>query len=134
MLLMCAFHAKCVSAWYGRRDVLLLAEVRDEASYVPHNRHKIVLIFSAMRHFAESLREDGWTVDYVQLDDDGNSGSFTGELKRAIVRYGADRILVTEPGEWRVRQDMEAWAEETGQTAKEVSRVFEAVDSVHAYT
>jgi deoxyribodipyrimidine photolyase-related protein len=44
---------------------------------------------------------------------DGNSGSFTGELKRAIGRHGADRILVTEPGEWRVRQDMETWAEET---------------------
>ena len=86
----------------------------EEASYVPHHKKKIAFLFSAMRHFAESLREDGWTVDYVQLDDDGNSGSFTGELKRAIGRYGADRILVTEPGEWRVRQDMEAWAEETG--------------------
>ena len=86
----------------------------EEASYVPHHKKKIAFLFSAMRHFAESLREDGWTVDYVQLDDDGNSGSFTGELKRAIGRHGADRILVTEPGEWRVRQDMETWAEETG--------------------
>jgi deoxyribodipyrimidine photolyase-related protein len=91
-----------------------MAEVMEEASYVPHHKKKIAFLFSAMRHFAESLREDGWTVDYVQLDDDGNSGSFTGELKRAIGRHGADRILVTEPGEWRVRQDMETWAEETG--------------------
>lgn len=86
----------------------------EEASYVPHHKKKIAFLFSAMRHFAESLREDGWTVDYVQLDDDGNSGSFTGELNRAIGRHSADRILVTEPGEWRVRQDMETWAEETG--------------------
>ena len=28
----------------------------------------------------------------------------------------------------------ESWAEETGQTAQEFSRVFRAVDSVHAYT
>ena len=28
----------------------------------------------------------------------------------------------------------ESWAGETGQTAQEFSRVFEAVDSVHAYT
>ncbi len=86
----------------------------EEASYVPHHKKKIAFLFSAMRHFAENLREDGWTVDYVQLDDDGNSGSFTGELNRAIGRHSADRILVTEPGEWRVRQDMETWAEETG--------------------
>jgi deoxyribodipyrimidine photolyase-related protein len=86
----------------------------EEASYVPHHKKKIAFLFSAMRHFAESLREDGWTVDYVRLDDDGNSGSFTGELMRATRRHGPDRILATEPGEWRVRQDMETWADETG--------------------
>ena len=88
----------------------------EEASYVPHHKKKIAFLFSAMRHFAESLREDGWTVDYVRLDDDGNSGSFTGELMRATRRHGPDRILATEPGEWRVRQDMETWADETGLT------------------
>ncbi|WP_139068934.1 cryptochrome/photolyase family protein, partial [Hyphomonas sp. ND6WE1B] len=93
---------------------ILMAEVMEEASYVPHHKKKIAFLFSAMRHFAENLREDGWTVDHVRLDDDGNSGSFTGELKRAINRHGPDRILVTEPGEWRVRQDMETWADETG--------------------
>ncbi len=93
---------------------ILMAEVMDEASYVPHHKKKIAFLFSAMRHFAESLRADGWRVDYVRLDDDGNSGSFTGELKRAIERHGADRVLVTEPGEWRVRQDMETWEDETG--------------------
>jgi deoxyribodipyrimidine photolyase-related protein len=91
-----------------------MAEVMEEASYVPHHKKKIAFLFSAMRHFAESLREDGWTVDYVRLDDDGNSGSFTGELMRATRRHGPDRILATEPGEWRVRQDMETWADETG--------------------
>ena len=35
--------------------VVILAEVREEANYVRHNRHKIALLFSAMRHFAESL-------------------------------------------------------------------------------
>jgi deoxyribodipyrimidine photolyase-related protein len=47
---------------------ILMAEVMEEASYVPHHKKKIAFLFSAMRHFAESLREDGWTVDYVQLD------------------------------------------------------------------
>ena len=39
-----------------RGTVVILAEVREEASYVRHNRHKIALLFSAMRHFAEALR------------------------------------------------------------------------------
>jgi len=32
---------------------VILAEVREEASYVRHNRHKIAFLFSAMRHFAD---------------------------------------------------------------------------------
>ncbi|TNF10184.1 MAG: cryptochrome/photolyase family protein, partial [Pseudomonadales bacterium] len=42
-----------------QRDHLLLAEVMEEASHVPHHPQKIALIFSAMRHFAEQLREQG---------------------------------------------------------------------------
>ena len=40
-------------------DVILLAEVKAEAHYVKHHQLKIVLIFSAMRHFAKVLREQG---------------------------------------------------------------------------
>ena len=36
--------------------VILMMEVWDEATYVRHHKQKIVLIFSAMRHFAEELR------------------------------------------------------------------------------
>src|SRR4051812_5006779 len=68
--------------------VVLLMEVADETVYVRHHKQKIALIFSAMRHFAEELRADGWAVDYVCLDDLGNSGSFTGEVARAIERHG----------------------------------------------
>ena len=49
------------------RDVILLAEVAEEAHYVRHNRHKIVLLFSAMRHFAKDLERDGFSVQYLSL-------------------------------------------------------------------
>jgi deoxyribodipyrimidine photolyase-related protein len=93
-------------------DVVLMAEVRDEARYVRHHRQKIVLVFSAMRHFAQALRDEGVRVDYVTLDDPSNSGSLGGELERALARSGCGRVVVTEPGEWRVREQMRAW--ETG--------------------
>ena len=35
---------------------MILAEVREEASYVRHNRHKIAFLFSAMRHFADGVK------------------------------------------------------------------------------
>ena len=60
------------------RDRVLLAEVAEEAGHVPHHPQKIAFLFSAMRHFAEALRERGVAVDYVTLDDPDNSGSLAG--------------------------------------------------------
>lgn len=97
-----------------RGDVVLMVEVDDETRYVPHHKQKIVLVLSAMRHFAAQLRAEGVTVDYVVLDTPDNTGSFTGELRRAIARHAPDRIVATEPGEWRVDAMMQAWAEAFG--------------------
>ena len=62
------------------RDVVLMAEVIEEVTYVRHHKRKVAFLFSAMRHFADELREEGITVDYVRLDDEANSGSFSGCL------------------------------------------------------
>src|SRR5438128_8563564 len=83
-------------------DVVLLVEVRDEATYVRHHKQKIAFLFAAMRHFAAALTAEGVTVDYVRLTDPHNTGSFTGELERAVTRHRLGRVVVTEPGEWRV--------------------------------
>lgn len=96
------------------RDAVLMVEVAEEATYVRHHRQKIGFIFSAMRHFAEELWTEGLRVDYVRLDDPGNSDSFSGELARAVERHGPARIVVTEPGEWRVLEMMRGWGARFG--------------------
>ena len=96
------------------KDVVLMVEVHDETTYVRHHKQKIALVLSAMRHFAEALRSDGISVDYVRLEDDGNTGSFTGEVSRAVSRHDVDRVVVTEPGEWRVLEMMKGWGKEVG--------------------
>lgn len=93
-------------------DVILMVEVQAEAIYVRHHKQKIAFLFSAMRHFAEDLRAEGLSVDYVRLVDPGNTHSFTDELKRAIIRHQPDEVHVTEPGEWRVWEMMQGWREE----------------------
>lgn len=84
------------------QDAILMAEVEGEARYVPHHPQKIVLVFSAMRHFAQALRERGWQVHYVPIDDSDNSGTIVGELRRWRERLGAAQIDLTECGEWRL--------------------------------
>ncbi len=96
------------------RDVVLLAEVEAEATYAPHHRKKIAFVFAAMRHFAAELRERGVTVDYVTLDDPHNSHSLGGEVARAAKRHKARRVVLTEPGEWRLWHEFGRWHEELG--------------------
>ena len=92
------------------RDMLLMMELADETRYVRHHKRKLVFILSAMRHHAAALRAAGWQVDYVALDDPENTGSFTGEVARAVARHEPEAIVVTEAGEWRVAAMLEAWA------------------------
>lgn len=90
-------------------DVILMCEVMQEASYVWHHPKKIALIFSAMRHFASELALQGFKVDYVKLDDEKNSGSFDGELQRAITAHNPQKILLIEPSEHRVFNKVLQW-------------------------
>ncbi len=103
-----------LSGLEAQHDVVLMVEVADETTYVGHHKQKIAFIFAAMRHFAAELTASGVTVDYVRLDDAANTGSFTGELRRAVARHAPHRVVVTEPGEWRVWEMMRAWSSELG--------------------
>ncbi|HZH48049.1 MAG TPA: cryptochrome/photolyase family protein [Roseococcus sp.] len=96
------------------RDVVLMMEVQDECTYVPHHPQKIVLILSAMRHFARALEARGVRVDYVRLDDPANTHSFSGEVGRAVARHRPAAIIVTEPGEWRVLEVIRSWEDRFG--------------------
>jgi deoxyribodipyrimidine photolyase-related protein len=84
------------------RDVVVMAEVATEAEYVPHHPKKIAFLFTAMRKFAAHLRQQGWQVAYTPLDDAQNAGSIPGELLRRAQETGAQSVLATEPGEWRL--------------------------------
>lgn len=95
------------------RDRVLMVEVDSEATHVPHHKKKLAFIFSAMRHFARKLQEEGWRVDYVKLDDPENTQTIAAELDRAIERRGPERVIIARPGEWRVEQAIRGWKQRT---------------------
>ena len=96
------------------QDIVLMAEVRDECTYVRHHVQKITLVLSAMRHFAAALRARGVRVDYVTLDDPRNTHSLRGEVLRAVARHAPSRVVVVEAGEWRLAEDMRGWHDAAG--------------------
>lgn len=91
------------------KDVILMGELWDEATSVKHHKKKIILVLSAMRHFADELKKDGWTIDYQQLDENTAVHSFTALVKRAIEKHGPTSLIVTEPSEKRVLKEVESW-------------------------
>ena len=96
------------------RDHVLMAEVAQEATYVPHNRHKIAFLFSAMRHFRDALEEAGYTVIYRTYDE--GISSLTAALDDALRGGDYARIACCEPGEYRVMDTLSSWAGERGYT------------------
>lgn len=95
-----------------QRDWLVLCEVASEASYVNHHKKKIALLFSAMRHFAQHLRDAGWQVHYSDYADPRNSGSLAGEVARLLAELNCDSVVVTEPGEYRLLAEMKQWQQQ----------------------
>lgn len=94
------------------RDVVLLAEVAEEAGYVRHNRHKIVLLFSAMRHFRDRLLAAGYRVIYFTLDD--QLASLEQAVAEARAGTGAAAVRCCAPGEYRLAEAFRAWPERLG--------------------
>lgn len=89
-------------------DVVLMAEVRDEATYILHHKQKIALVFAAMRKFADDLQARGVRVRYVPVQQ--GSESITQALDGALADLGHDRVVMTECGEVRLASLIEAWA------------------------
>ena len=95
-------------------DIVLMAEVGAEVTYVKHHKRKIAFLFAAMRHFADELRRAGTTVIYRQLDDPDNGGSLESEVKQVIAARQISKLVVTVPGEYRLMEIMKSWQSTLG--------------------
>ncbi|WP_235823313.1 cryptochrome/photolyase family protein [Azohydromonas sediminis] len=96
------------------RDAVWMAEVDAESTHVPSSKPRTAMFLSAMRHFAHALRDEGLALHYRHLDDPANRHTLAGELEAAVQALKPQRLLTTEPGEWRVRKALAAAAQRLG--------------------
>ncbi|ENV61006.1 cryptochrome/photolyase family protein [Acinetobacter soli] len=89
------------------QDMILMAEVVDEATYVQHHVQKIALLFSAMRHFAKALKQDGWKIQYHVYEAKSPIRSLLDYVEQQQKRLNAEAIVVTHCGEYRLQQQIE---------------------------
>jgi deoxyribodipyrimidine photolyase-related protein len=95
------------------RDRVWMAEVHEEATHVWCHKTRLVLFFSAMRHFRDELRSRGLPVHYHELTDDPDKdrgASLTEVLEKDIHATRPERILLARPGDFRVLTGLKALA------------------------
>ena len=85
------------SALFDHVDVILMAEAAEESTHVWSHKARIALFLSAMRHFRDSLRAEGWQVDYRE-----SAQTLAGELAGALKSWKPTEVYVVEPGDHRV--------------------------------
>ncbi|WP_370230503.1 cryptochrome/photolyase family protein [Marinobacter nauticus] len=95
-------------------DLVVMAEVHSEASYTNHHKKKLVFIFSAMRHFADALEEDGWRVHYQRYHPDNPAQSIEQVIAELAREYQPERVITTECGEWRLHEQISRWHKTLG--------------------
>ena len=91
-------------------DAVWMAEVADESTHVQSGKPRTALFLAAMRHFAQALQAAGRPLHYVRLDSPDNCGGLAGQLQADIARLRPSRLVMTQPGDWRVLQAMLAVA------------------------
>ena len=97
-----------------KHDVVWMAEVAEESTKVWVSKPRIAVFLAAMRHFAAELRSEGLSVDYRELDDPGNTGTLATELIAAIHSHQPESVVLVEPGEWKVRENLRIAVKSTG--------------------
>lgn len=88
------------------RDAVWMAEVAEESTHVWSHPARIALFLSGMRHFRVALQARGWTVHYRSLEDPANAGTLAAELANALRTLRPARLILVEPGDWRVAQSL----------------------------
>ncbi|MBK8006462.1 MAG: cryptochrome/photolyase family protein [Gemmatimonadetes bacterium] len=79
---------------------VLLVESTGKGSALPYHRWKLVLVLSALRHFAEELRAQGYEVDHRVAP------SYAEGIRAHLAEWGPGEVIVQAPAEWGIAQSL----------------------------
>jgi deoxyribodipyrimidine photolyase-related protein len=89
-------------------DRVWMCEATEEATHVWCSQQRLVVFLSAMRHFAQALRDEGLPLDYLQ------GASLAQVLAATLAQHRVQRIVLAEPGDFRVRTALQQVAAAAG--------------------
>jgi deoxyribodipyrimidine photolyase-related protein len=118
-------------SWFAETNedtVYCLFETHSEATYCRHHIQKITGFFLAMRAFADRLRDLGHKVKYRTLDDTRAAGleSITDCVDHYGREFGVETFEYQLPDEYRLDQELRAYAEKVGGVAYDTEHFMSA--------
>ena len=77
----------------SQKAPVILIESSQHVKQRPYHRQKLILVWSAMRHFAEELRQAGWDVTYEVAPD------FEPALQHWVKTHQITELRVMQPND-----------------------------------
>jgi deoxyribodipyrimidine photolyase-related protein len=96
---------------------VLMVESRAILHGAPHHAQKLVLVLSAMRHFAAELREAGFEVD-ERRHDDAAADSFASAVAAHLEEAAPSELVLMAPNDHGVAEPILAAAQAAGVPAR----------------
>ena len=103
-------------SWFRKKDpgiLYVIAEVHEEATYVPHHIQKVCAFFLAMKAFADALQQAGHQVLHLTLDNTREHRDFPSLLGFLAEKYQVDLVSYQQPDEYRLLQQLSDWSRRT---------------------
>ncbi|MGL5112220.1 MAG: cryptochrome/photolyase family protein [Flavobacterium sp.] len=105
----------------------LMAEMKQETTYVKHHIQKVVAFFLSMRNFSENLQKKGHRVVYYAINDPDNVHDLDKILSKCIAQYDIEQFEYQLPDEFRLDQQLKT-------IAGKLNIPTQAFDTEHFYT
>ncbi|NNC98660.1 MAG: cryptochrome/photolyase family protein [Gammaproteobacteria bacterium] len=97
-------------SWYREQDdnvLYVIAELKQETSYVTHHLQKICAFFAAMAALADELTKAGHKVLHLSLDDTGDHADLPSLIESLCREHQIKRFEYQRPDEYRLARQLQ---------------------------
>lgn len=116
-------------SWFQTKEddtLYVLAELHQEAEYVPHHIQKVCAFFCAMEQFASGLNQAGYHVLHLNLDDTQAYKTLPDLITSLLSQYKIQKFEYQLADEYRLREQMD-------QAVSQFSVECQAYETEHFY-
>ena len=78
----------------AKLDHIWMAEVREESTHVWSHKARTALFLSAMRHFADELKQNGFPVTYLRLGEHAFASLDVALMARELASCSSSPVII----------------------------------------